>query len=203
MSVKRVNSGDTHAWNCKMSLTWVSVWTVQQGLVYRFCNEEGQWAQKNTSECEDEPGEVCVIYSYFCLCVVCLCNASWTGRLWSHIVAMTWHSDLTWSEMTQRRKILPSVQILSSVSMCVCVCVFVDGCVCVCGGGWVGGCVCVCVWWNHLTLPLLLLLQQQQQYGRILNQLRIMYTVGYSLSLGALLLALGILISFRYDMQED
>uniref|UniRef100_G3Q4Z3 Glucagon receptor b n=1 Tax=Gasterosteus aculeatus aculeatus TaxID=481459 RepID=G3Q4Z3_GASAC len=37
----------------------------------------------------------------------------------------------------------------------------------------------------------------QQQYGRILNQLRIMYTVGYSLSLGALLLALGILISFR------
>lgn len=38
----------------------------------------------------------------------------------------------------------------------------------------------------------------QQQYGRILTQLRIMYTVGYSLSLGALLLALGILIFFRY-----
>uniref|UniRef100_A0A3Q4C037 Uncharacterized protein n=1 Tax=Mola mola TaxID=94237 RepID=A0A3Q4C037_MOLML len=36
-----------------------------------------------------------------------------------------------------------------------------------------------------------------QQYGRILDQLRIMYTVGYSLSLGALLLALGILIIFR------
>uniref|UniRef100_A0A4W6DZY1 Glucagon receptor b n=1 Tax=Lates calcarifer TaxID=8187 RepID=A0A4W6DZY1_LATCA len=36
-----------------------------------------------------------------------------------------------------------------------------------------------------------------QQYGRILSQLRIMYTVGYSLSLGALLLALGILITFR------
>nr|XP_057939975.1 glucagon receptor isoform X1 [Doryrhamphus excisus] len=37
----------------------------------------------------------------------------------------------------------------------------------------------------------------QQQYGRILSQFRIMYTVGYSLSLGALLLALGILITFR------
>ncbi|KAF3844087.1 hypothetical protein F7725_016135 [Dissostichus mawsoni] len=37
----------------------------------------------------------------------------------------------------------------------------------------------------------------KQQYGRILSQLRIMYTVGYSLSLGALLLALGILITFR------
>ncbi|XP_035494089.1 glucagon receptor isoform X2 [Scophthalmus maximus] len=36
-----------------------------------------------------------------------------------------------------------------------------------------------------------------EQYGRILSQLRIMYTVGYSLSLGALLLALGILITFR------
>ena len=45
------------------------------------------------------------------------------------------------------------------------------------------------------------LLGLQQQYGRILSQLRIMYTVGYSLSLGALLLALGILISFRYYMQ--
>ncbi|XP_056228953.1 glucagon receptor isoform X3 [Seriola aureovittata] len=65
----------------------------QQGLVYRVCKEDGQWAQKNTSECEDDPGE--------------------------------------------------------------------------------------------------------QQYGRILSQLRIMYTVGYSLSLGALLLALGILITFR------
>uniref|UniRef100_A0A7N8YJD3 Glucagon receptor b n=1 Tax=Mastacembelus armatus TaxID=205130 RepID=A0A7N8YJD3_9TELE len=41
------------------------------------------------------------------------------------------------------------------------------------------------------------LLALQQQYGRILSQLRIMYTVGYSLSLGALLLALGILITFR------
>uniref|UniRef100_A0A8C6KLM3 Glucagon receptor b n=1 Tax=Nothobranchius furzeri TaxID=105023 RepID=A0A8C6KLM3_NOTFU len=38
---------------------------------------------------------------------------------------------------------------------------------------------------------------REQQYGRILSQLRIMYTVGYSLSLGALLLALGVLISFR------
>ncbi|CAL8330662.1 unnamed protein product [Lota lota] len=37
----------------------------------------------------------------------------------------------------------------------------------------------------------------QQQYGRILGQFRAMYTVGYSLSLGALILALGILITFR------
>ncbi|XP_015226637.1 PREDICTED: glucagon receptor-like [Cyprinodon variegatus] len=36
----------------------------------------------------------------------------------------------------------------------------------------------------------------ENQYGRILSKLRIVYTVGYSLSLGALLLALGILISF-------
>uniref|UniRef100_A0AAQ4QV11 Glucagon receptor b n=1 Tax=Gasterosteus aculeatus aculeatus TaxID=481459 RepID=A0AAQ4QV11_GASAC len=83
--------GTTVNVSCPWFLPWYR--KVQQGLVYRFCNEEGQWAQKNTSECEDEPGE--------------------------------------------------------------------------------------------------------QQYGRILNQLRIMYTVGYSLSLGALLLALGILISFR------
>uniref|UniRef100_A0A672Z9P7 Glucagon receptor-like n=1 Tax=Sphaeramia orbicularis TaxID=375764 RepID=A0A672Z9P7_9TELE len=62
--------------------------------------------------------------------------------------------------------------------VCVCVCV----CLCVCV------CVCVCVT-DSFSL--------QQQYGRILNQLWIMYTVGYSLSLGALLLALGILIAFR------
>ncbi|XP_062304727.1 glucagon receptor isoform X2 [Osmerus eperlanus] len=36
-----------------------------------------------------------------------------------------------------------------------------------------------------------------QQYGRILQQFRAMYTLGYSLSLGALLLALATLISFR------
>ncbi|XP_062420636.1 glucagon receptor isoform X2 [Pungitius pungitius] len=84
--------GTTANVSCPWFLPWYR--TVQQGLVYRFCNEDGQWAQKNTSECEDGPGE-------------------------------------------------------------------------------------------------------QQQYGRTLNQLRIMYTVGYSLSLGALLLALGILISFR------
>lgn len=41
------------------------------------------------------------------------------------------------------------------------------------------------------------LLAPQQQYGHILSQLRVVYTVGYSLSLGALLLALGILITFR------
>ncbi|XP_048025990.1 glucagon receptor isoform X2 [Megalobrama amblycephala] len=35
------------------------------------------------------------------------------------------------------------------------------------------------------------------QYGRILSQFRTMYTVGYSLSLGALVLALGILVAFR------
>ncbi|KAJ8371584.1 hypothetical protein AAFF_G00306960 [Aldrovandia affinis] len=39
--------------------------------------------------------------------------------------------------------------------------------------------------------------QEQQQYGRILSKFRVMYTVGYSLSLGALVLALGILVSFR------
>ncbi|XP_030646040.1 glucagon receptor [Chanos chanos] len=36
-----------------------------------------------------------------------------------------------------------------------------------------------------------------QQYGRILSKFRTMYTVGYSLSLGALVLALGILVTFR------
>nr|XP_019939524.1 PREDICTED: glucagon receptor-like [Paralichthys olivaceus] len=78
-----------------VSCPWFLPWhrKVQHGLVYRVCREDGQWAKKNTSECEDDPGE--------------------------------------------------------------------------------------------------------QQYGRILSQLRIMYTVGYSLSLGALLLALGILITFR------
>uniref|UniRef100_A0A8C2Z4F4 Glucagon receptor b n=1 Tax=Cyclopterus lumpus TaxID=8103 RepID=A0A8C2Z4F4_CYCLU len=83
--------GTTVNVSCPWFLPWYR--KVQQGLVYRFCNEEGHWAQKNTSECEDDPGE--------------------------------------------------------------------------------------------------------QQYGRILSQLRVMYTVGYSLSLGALLLALGILITFR------
>ncbi|KAM8879177.1 glucagon receptor isoform 2-T2 [Spinachia spinachia] len=87
--------GTTVNVSCPWFLPWYR--KVQQGLVYRFCNKEGQWAQKNTSECEDDdPGE-----------------------------------------------------------------------------------------------------QQQQQYGRTLYQLRIMYTVGNSLSLGALLLALGILICFR------
>uniref|UniRef100_A0A8C5HLM5 Glucagon receptor b n=1 Tax=Gouania willdenowi TaxID=441366 RepID=A0A8C5HLM5_GOUWI len=78
-----------------VSCPWFLPWhhKVQQGLVYRVCDEEGKWAKKNTSECEDDPGE--------------------------------------------------------------------------------------------------------QHYGQILSQLRIMYTVGYSLSLGALLLALGILVTFR------
>ncbi|XP_034542869.1 glucagon receptor [Notolabrus celidotus] len=83
--------GTTVNVSCPWFLPWYR--KVQQGLVYRVCNEDGRWAQKNTSECEDDPGE--------------------------------------------------------------------------------------------------------QQYGRILSQLRIMYTVGYSLSLGALLLALAILITFR------
>ncbi|XP_005454889.1 glucagon receptor isoform X1 [Oreochromis niloticus] len=83
--------GTTVNVSCPWFLPWYH--KVQDGLVYRFCSEDGKWAQKNTSECEDDPGE--------------------------------------------------------------------------------------------------------QQYGRILTQLRIMYTVGYSLSLGALLLALGILIFFR------
>ncbi|XP_067354214.1 glucagon receptor isoform X1 [Channa argus] len=84
--------GTTVNVSCPSFLPWHH--KVQQGLVYRICKEDGQWAQKNTSECEDDPGE-------------------------------------------------------------------------------------------------------QQDYGRILSQLRIMYTVGYSLSLGALLFALGILITFR------
>ncbi|XP_016110815.1 glucagon receptor-like [Sinocyclocheilus grahami] len=37
----------------------------------------------------------------------------------------------------------------------------------------------------------------QKQYGQILSKFRVMYTVGYSLSLAALTLALAILISFR------
>ncbi|XP_070998962.1 glucagon receptor-like [Oncorhynchus clarkii lewisi] len=37
----------------------------------------------------------------------------------------------------------------------------------------------------------------QPHYGQILKKFRTMYTVGYSLSLGALVLALGILITFR------
>ncbi|XDV13766.1 hypothetical protein PO909_002104 [Leuciscus waleckii] len=36
-----------------------------------------------------------------------------------------------------------------------------------------------------------------QHYGQILSQFQTMYTVGYSLSLGALVLALGILVAFR------
>ncbi|KAM8843656.1 glucagon receptor isoform 1-T1 [Synchiropus picturatus] len=78
-----------------VSCPWFLPWfhKVQQGLVYRVCDKDGKWSRKNTSECEDDPG--------------------------------------------------------------------------------------------------------QQQYGRILSQFRTMYTVGYSLSLGALLLALGILITFR------
>ncbi|CAJ1053153.1 glucagon receptor isoform X1 [Xyrichtys novacula] len=83
--------GTTVNVSCPWFLPWYR--KVQQGRVYRVCNEDGQWARKNTSECEDDPDE--------------------------------------------------------------------------------------------------------QQYGRILSQLRSMYTVGYSLSLGALLLALAILITFR------
>ncbi|KAM7418861.1 hypothetical protein PAMA_016134 [Pampus argenteus] len=82
--------GTTVNVSCPWFLPWYR--KVQQGLVYRVCGEDGRWAQKNTSECEDDPG---------------------------------------------------------------------------------------------------------QQYGRILSQFQIMYTVGYSLSLGALLLALAILITFR------
>ncbi|XP_047221510.1 glucagon receptor isoform X2 [Girardinichthys multiradiatus] len=82
--------GTTVNVSCPWFLPWYR--KVQRGLVYRVCNEDGKWGQRNTSECEDDLGE---------------------------------------------------------------------------------------------------------HYGRILSNLRIMYTVGYSLSLGALLLALGILISFR------
>lgn len=51
----------------------ISVWAVQHGLVYRLCKEDGQWAQKNTSECEDDPGEVCV-YSAACSCLDNCCG---------------------------------------------------------------------------------------------------------------------------------
>lgn len=37
----------------------------------------------------------------------------------------------------------------------------------------------------------------KRQYGQILSKFRAMYTVGYSLSVGALILALGILVTFR------
>uniref|UniRef100_A0AAY5F301 Glucagon receptor a n=1 Tax=Electrophorus electricus TaxID=8005 RepID=A0AAY5F301_ELEEL len=40
-------------------------------------------------------------------------------------------------------------------------------------------------------------LNDPQYYGKVLGQFRTMYTVGYSLSLGALVLALGILVAFR------
>lgn len=46
---------------------------VQDGLVYRFCSEDGKWAQKNTSECEDDPGEVCVHSAVLCFCVWLSC----------------------------------------------------------------------------------------------------------------------------------
>uniref|UniRef100_A0A3P9MTB4 Glucagon receptor b n=1 Tax=Poecilia reticulata TaxID=8081 RepID=A0A3P9MTB4_POERE len=60
-------------------------------------------------------------------------------------------------------------------------------------------CVFVCVRSTNALKVTVFAFQSglQQQYGRILSKLRIMYTVGYSLSLGALLLALAILISFR------
>ncbi|XP_029707144.1 glucagon receptor-like isoform X2 [Takifugu rubripes] len=83
--------GTTVNVSCPWFLPWYR--KVRHSLVYRFCSADGEWAPKNTSECEDDPAE--------------------------------------------------------------------------------------------------------QHYGLILGQLRIMYTVGYSLSLGALLLALGILIAFR------
>ncbi|KAJ8345360.1 hypothetical protein SKAU_G00295530 [Synaphobranchus kaupii] len=38
---------------------------------------------------------------------------------------------------------------------------------------------------------------EEEHYGRILSTFKPMYTVGYSLSLGALILALGILVAFR------
>lgn len=31
---------------------------VRHSLVYRFCSEDGEWAPKNTGECEDDPAEV-------------------------------------------------------------------------------------------------------------------------------------------------
>lgn len=34
------------------------VCAVRHSLVYRFCSDDGEWAPKNTSECEDDPAEV-------------------------------------------------------------------------------------------------------------------------------------------------
>ncbi|XP_018610052.1 glucagon receptor-like isoform X2 [Scleropages formosus] len=42
-----------------------------------------------------------------------------------------------------------------------------------------------------------------QRYGRILSKVRAMYTVGYSISLGALVLALGILMAFRLHCMRN
>uniref|UniRef100_A0A3B5RF19 Glucagon receptor b n=1 Tax=Xiphophorus maculatus TaxID=8083 RepID=A0A3B5RF19_XIPMA len=48
--------GTTVNVSCPTFLPWHQ--KVQRGLVYRVCNEDGKWGQKNTSECEDDPGEV-------------------------------------------------------------------------------------------------------------------------------------------------
>lgn len=48
-----------------------SVFTVQRGLVYRVCSEDGKWGQKNTSECEDDPREVCK--QFVCVSVEKIC----------------------------------------------------------------------------------------------------------------------------------
>lgn len=187
---------------------FVCAWAVQQGLVYRVCNEDGEWAQKNTSECEDDPAEVCV-YSTGC---------SWWGlgvgfvssdELWSNcyhvwsclpwqmvgqhcdcdqLDTSTWH-DLKWLSMWKFVHLFKYFSRSRSLFTSFVPDLINSACV----GGW------VCLKAKHGGYWLSLLLVLQQQYGRVLSQLRIMYTVGYSLSLGALLLALGILITFRYE----
>uniref|UniRef100_A0A8C1E0V2 Glucagon receptor a n=1 Tax=Cyprinus carpio carpio TaxID=630221 RepID=A0A8C1E0V2_CYPCA len=49
----------------------------------------------------------------------------------------------------------------------------------------------------QLTKHLCVYVYVQQYYGRVLSQFQTIYTIGYSLSLGALVLALGILVAFR------
>lgn len=108
----------------------VSVWTVQQGLVYRVCGKDGRWAQKNTSECEDDPGQVRCVYTVLCLCVRvcawdCVDLAFHMHKLFSCLkplgaadgwiilwLWLTWQFYLTWLEINQRVKIPPSVQII-------------------------------------------------------------------------------------------
>lgn len=49
---------DTGHASVHVHLQFMCVCAVRHSLVYRFCSEDGEWAPKNTSECEDDPAEV-------------------------------------------------------------------------------------------------------------------------------------------------